>query len=726
MDFRIQEPAAVVVRARTDLRATLRSERGTEFHFVEDPLRNTFYRLGKAEFALLRALDGERTLEEAVAFAVSRHSDALNLEQSLALCKWLVDAGLATTETSQSIERVERNARKENAHRLRRVNPWFVRVSLGSPERMLKRLAPLGSLLLSRGFFYVWLAATIGSTVVVAGNWPEITSRSPLVLGWRGACRLLVIWGLLKLMHELAHALACRHVGGRVGNVGIAFVLGMPSPFVDVSTVWRCPDRRSRILVSLAGVYVETFFAALAMIAWSCSVDGVLRQTLLAGALVASVSTLVFNLNPLMRFDGYFALADWTDVANLAARSRAEALRMLQRNLLGLDEPLAERRDGGEPKWLAYYGLAAMLWRGIVVVGLFSWSLYQFGLAATLLISVIPAVIAIRQGFRGIRAAWIGPKTKFHARRAALVWSGGAVVASAAFYFCDPRVLEIPAVVEYEPLGTVRTVAPGFVREIFVRDGDHVVAGTPLIRLENESLAAEVRQTELVVQQHFTRTRMHRQAGAVAKEQAEDRQREAVEVKLTHLQERAESLIIRAPTSGRVVSRGLKDLLGRWLSEGSDVAAVGIESSKQVVAALPQNAAQAFAEADGVYTMSLKGSGRTIEVPKLHVDPRADCAVIHPALSVEQGGDIAVRRRNTSRNGADAEKTLVSEFHEPHFRLTGSLDQAAAATLASGRTATLQIRTTWHGTAVRWWSRIDAWLSGAGGDHQATADAGTL
>ena len=629
----IQEPSGVIIRARTDLRVSLRSERGTPFHFIEDSLRNQFFRLGRAEFALFEVLDGNRSLEEAVAIAATRPDiDALNFEQALSLSKWLVEAGLVSSGASQSTERHERRSESRRWNRWKQINPWFVRWTLGSPEPWLNRLQPLGELLFGRAFFALWLSAAIGAISIVAGEWQVITAQSPLDLGWRGVATLLAIWCLMKFVHETAHALACRHVGGTVGNVGIAFVLGMPSPFVEVSSVWKQRNRNGRILVSLAGVYIETFLASLSILVWHFSDDGIIRQSALATAMIAGVSTLVFNLNPLMRFDGYFALADWVDVSNLSTRAADRSAQFLRRYLLGVDERPTVRPAGAEPRWLVPFGLATISWRLLVVAGMLSLSLYKLGPYPTAVICAIPFGVWVRKSFRSIQATCCLTASGFDPRRFATSWCLLSTVIAMTLYLYDPRTIEVSAVVDYEPLSMVRTSGAGFVREVFVGDGEFVEAGRPIIRLENEELAMEIEQTRLGIQQQLAKARIHRQTGALAKEQAELLQREALEVKLTHLVLRKDHLIVTAPVSGCVVSRGIAQLLGRWLTDGSDVVALGSDSSKHVVAALPQSAAEAIGESNGDYRLRLSGSSEEILLSTLRTDPRGRLRTDSPGV----------------------------------------------------------------------------------------------
>jgi putative peptide zinc metalloprotease protein len=703
MPDQVREPGSVVLRARTDLKVECRRERGRPFWFVEDPLRGTFFRLGPAEYSLFSACDGIRTLADAAAQAAAAGSDdALDLVQAAALAKWLVETGLATTDSTEGASSLELRDQTRRRERLLRANPLFFRITLGSPDRWLTRAAPLGRLIASRAFFWAWSAAALAAVAITLGHWSALTERMPLSLGWRGGLQLLVIWSTLKLLHETAHALACRQVGGTVGLTGLAFVLGIPSPFVDVSSVWRQTDYRKRIFVSLAGVYVETFAASAAILVWYASSDAVVRQLALATALLAGVSTLVFNLNPLMRFDGYFVLADLAEMPNLAGRAGAELARIARRYLLGLEEPAPEASNC-EPRWLIAYGAAAVVWRAFVAIGLFSLAYYKFGPIGGACVAAVPMGMLCHRGHRAVRRLSAGI-VDVRATRVVASWSALAAATVVVWIWADPLVMEVPAVVEYDPLGVVRAEAPGFVCEVLVSEGESVEKGRPLVRLKNPDLAAELEETRLTLQQHVTRSRMHRQSAAIAKEQAELRLRDAVEAKLRHLTARSESLVVRAPHAGRVVSRGLGQLVGRRLAEGDEVLCLGDERSKQVIAALPQSALEAFRSSPGKPVLRISGRGDRIDVEMPRTEPRATSEVIHPALSVENGGTVPVRRRNKDRAAGETEQATVAELYEPHFRLQAALDPATAERLFAGRTAMLEVRVGWREAAAHWWS----------------------
>jgi putative peptide zinc metalloprotease protein len=717
----IAAPEGAIVTARRDLRISPRRERGDDFYFVEDPQRNKFYRLGPAEHAFFAALDGRRTIAEAAADVAASEPNALTPHESLILAGWLVSTGLASTDAGSATPSMSRD--QANARSLvSGGSVWSYRISLGSPDAWLAKFDGLGRLLFGRACFVVWSVVVVAALLQVAASWPELLKSSPIDLGRQGAMLLGSAWCGLKVLHELGHGLACRRFGGNVGVTGMAFVLGMPSPFVDVSSISRSPSKWERIAVSLAGVYVELFVAAGAMLLWSATSDSAMRQAAMSTAVVASVAsvgTLMFNLNPLMRFDGYFALSDFVEIPNLAAAGREESQRLIRRYLLGSDEPTL---TGGTPRpaWVAWYGFAATAWRWSVVASLLLLAVTKLGLPITVLIS-LPVVAAwfARRTLVPRSAHRNMPNGRRNLVRQLATVAGVAVVVGLLVCWCGPRHKELAAVVDYDPLEIVRAETAGFVRAVLVADGEQVAAGQKLVELENAELRVELARAELAIQQSLIRTRMHRRAGATAKEQAERLQRDVLEAELRELQKRNEQLTIRSQRGGTIVSHGLARALGRRVEQGDELAAIGDDGAKRLLIAVPQRLVSTIANADTqTAEVELSGHRRPLVVRLTSCEPRASLRLLHPALSTEHGGTTIVRRRAATpdelgeRGDAAGRDTTIAEAIEPCFTMRVDAEDEALHKIAAGRTAIVVVRVSWRAALEDSWLRATTWLHG--------------
>ncbi len=321
--------------------------------------------------------------------------------------------------------------------------------------------------------------------------------------------RLAAAWVLLKVLHETAHGLACKRYGGTVGSAGITLLFFMPLAYVDVTSSWRCRSKWQRIATAAAGIYAELFVASIATIVWATSSPGIVQTMALNIALTAGVSTLVFNANPLVRFDGYFILSDLLEIPNLYSCSQQWMADFVQTHVLG--------RETATPSWpqakawiIRVYAVAALAWRVLffltLALGLIGMLGHLGMVLAALLLGFawgVPAVQTVR------RLSQTAAGKPMNARRvaASMAVSAVALVIVGAILTRPGRVAA-PAVVEYAPLSIVRASAPGFVEEILVASGDAVVPGQPIAVLRNDELKAELADLELARDESLVKSRM--------------------------------------------------------------------------------------------------------------------------------------------------------------------------------------------------------------------------
>lgn len=228
-------------------------------------------------------------------------------------------------------------------------------------------------------WLFSWPAAAAALVVMliaaslVLGHFDEFRARLPELTALadvRNVVWMMVALAIVKVFHELGHALTCKHFGGEVHELGLMLLAFTPCLYCDVSDAWQMPSKKQRILISAAGIIVELVLASLAVIVWWYSQPGIINLLALNIVLISTVSTLIVNGNPLMRYDGYYIFSDLTETPNLWQRSRQVLGDFGKRTLLGLKTPRdaisPTRHDG----WLAAYGLASKVYITLVVVGI--------------------------------------------------------------------------------------------------------------------------------------------------------------------------------------------------------------------------------------------------------------------------------------------------------------------------------------------------------------------
>lgn len=361
-------------RVRAHVRFHRHRYRGRPWIVLEDPASGRCHRLDAAAAELVGLMDGRRTTQELWELACQRLGDeAATQDEAIRLLGQLHAADLLICDLSPDTEelllRRQRRADREGWQRLAR--PLSQKVALWDPDPFLVRALPWVGPLFTRtgallGTGIVALALVVGTfhaEALAAGATRDLLEPHRLA-------RMALAWLGIKSLHELAHAFAVRVWGGAVHELGVLFLVFFPVPYVDASAASAFPDKRRRMAVGAAGIAVECVIAALALLAWVQLEPGALRSLCYDLLWVGGVSTLLFNGNPLLRFDGYYVLADALEIPNLDARGRRLLAGWAQRRLLGLtDVPLPDTAPGETP-WLLGYAVAAFGYRLAVGLGI--------------------------------------------------------------------------------------------------------------------------------------------------------------------------------------------------------------------------------------------------------------------------------------------------------------------------------------------------------------------
>ena len=678
----------VVLWLRDDLSIVPQTTDGQRLYVVEDRLTGKCYRLGRAEYAIASMLDGKKSLAELVANVQANSGDngdshADDGRATLQVCKWLLQTGLA-----QIIDKQDRVPETRAIAPLwARFNPIFLRVPLLAPDRMLDRLLPWAGWVNSR-----MTAAVVAFLALIAGghlvtDWTRFSASASQIIAIEQGFYLMVCWVVLKVAHELGHGLACKHHGGYVREAGVAFLLFAPIPYVDVTSSWRLRSKWARIHIAAAGMYVEAIIGSIAILVWSHTADGVLNQLCVNVIVMATASTILFNANPLMRFDGYYMLADWLEIPNLYSRGQQFTTHLFRRWVLG--QHAAENTVPSSTttsRVVKVYGLVAWAWRTMVCLSLIC--------AASLLFHGAGIVLAVTAAI-----SWfLAPAARFAARlrlrenwpqlgRLCVVALGVTGVATILFaYTPSPFPRRSAGIIEYKPITVVRSGSPGFVREILVSPGETVAAGDVIANLENVILRDELRLVELAINESDLRSRLTRQRGEMAAHQAEQDKLLALQTQYEAKARQVESLVVRAPAAGQIVGRMLPLLLDSYLQEGDEVCRIGKENEKEVQLSIHQNDLQAFQARIGA-SVAIRGSSGVLYADLSSITPRATDHPTHPALCSSHGGPLPVRADHT-KNSPEGMRLL-----EPHFVGHVTLPISASEQLRAGQLCTISIRT---------------------------------
>ncbi|NNL85504.1 MAG: peptidase M50, partial [Myxococcales bacterium] len=351
---------------RSHVRSVRQPTRGQDWYVLEDTLSGNHHRYPKEAHGVISRFDGRLTLDEIFELAAAELGDDVPAQDLIIDLLARLDSAelLHREESHESSELLERLRTQRVKRRKERTNPLAIRVPLVDPDRWLSRLLPIANVL----FRPLPLALAIAAVFLAAGaalvNWHELThNSSERILAAENLPALVVAYLLVKLVHELGHGLVTRYWGGAVHEAGVMLLALMPMPYVDASASAVFPSRRKRIAVAGAGIAVELLISSLALFAWLLLDPGWFRTLAWQLVWLGAASTLLFNGNPLLRFDGYYILADWIGIPNLGQRASQYWAYLSKRWILRQAECQSPVDSGREEAWLAAYGFLSFFYR---------------------------------------------------------------------------------------------------------------------------------------------------------------------------------------------------------------------------------------------------------------------------------------------------------------------------------------------------------------------------
>ncbi len=698
IDHNSYEIGAIRLTLRRELAFRRQSFGGDACYVIEDTAKSQFFRIGIAEYTFASLLDGKTSIAVAVAETASRTGSAAFTEtQAAAFCSWLVDNGLASTAQSSTSDRLNQSAEKAASRRRREwLNPLMLKFPLGNPDSAIRSVHSLAGWIFGQAAFFAWLIVVITGGYFLLADWERLTASSSGVLSTQNWIWLGLSWLSLKLVHEFAHGLVCRRFDGETREAGILLLLFVPLPYVDVTSSWRFGSKWQRMSVAAAGMYAELFLAAIAAIVWATTSSPLLQHHAFNVLVTAGFVTVLFNINPLMKFDGYYILSDLFETPNLATHGQQDLLGLARRWLLGGKCPRQEWPEG-RATLIRCYGIAAFCWRIMICVSLTLAAETLFHGAGVVLAAAAVVLWVAVPLFKFTRYVVIGdPVNPPDRTRLAAV---SAIVALLGYgiwnYVPYVERLQLPAIVDYDPVDSVRVATSGFVRQILVESGDTVVAGQPLLHLENIELQTRLTETELAVaKSQLDATQFHRH-GKLAAYQVELENEVALRKQLNELQRQTSGLIVSAPQAGRVLTRQLQDFQDRWVTAGTEVCLLGADTNRSVQIVIPQSdlkRTEAIRNKD--VTVHIWGMGNHDLTGNISsIDPRGTTDLKHPALAAAAGGPLSIRPAIASETSNADDRKQQWQLLEPHFGGRVDLPNHQLDTFASGRTGYVEFST---------------------------------
>ena len=560
--------------------------RGEKWFVMQDHSTGKFYRFSPMAYYIIGLMDGKRSVQELWELAAEKFGDdSPTQDDVIRLFRQLHVGDVLLCDvppnTQELLQRGQKIARSRWLANLR--SPLFLRFPLFDPESFLTR-----TLFLTKPFFSIfgvilWLAV-VGFAVVLAGqHWPELTHNiTDRVLA---ADNLLIIWfvyPIVKAMHEFGHGYAVRNWDGEVHEMGIMLLVLMPIPYVDASSASAFREKWRRIFTSAAGILTELFVAATAMIIWVSLEPGLPRTIAFNVILIGSISTILFNANPLLRYDGYYILGDLIDVPNLSQRSIHYLQYLLKKYVYRASDAEPPYIGPGEKFWLATYSICAFIYRLFIYTAIVLFIAGKFFIVGIILALWACVTMFVFPLFKGLKYI-INSKSLRTRRFRALSITAGTVAILSLLLFSLPFPLWTNAegVVWAPEDALVRANASGFIRQIKVKPFSQVHKGQVLVECYDDELNTSLlmlrsRQQEFELRYGAALSLDPLQATIIQEELHH------IETALARIEERVKDLTVRSPAAGVFIVPEAVDLPGRYIRHGELIGYV-LASSKPVV-----------------------------------------------------------------------------------------------------------------------------------------------
>ena len=577
-------------RLRTHVRVSRHIYRGQVWYLLQDTSSGRHHRVDESAFHCIGRMDGQRTVDEIWHSLLSSLGEkAPTQDDAIEILCQLSDSGLLQCEITPDVaELFRRSLERGRKKRMSMLNPLSFKVPLFDPEALLDRLAPLARLLFRPTTAVIWAVVVLAGLLAALSNWDGIHSFAAVhMLTPRYLLLLWLCYPIIKALHELGHALAVKAWGGEVREVGVSLLLLVPVPFVDASAASAFPEKHRRVVVGAAGIMVELFLAALGAFVWLHVEDGTVRDIAFVTMLIGGMSTILFNGNPLLRFDGYYVLSDLLDVPNLGPRANSYVSYLAQR-LLGIKSVASPISGPGEEPVLFGYAVLSFAYRWFVAFLIVLWA-GHFSLWTGLMMGALVAMTMVVKPLAGLwRFLTTAPQTA-HMRGRGMAVAGG-VVAAVLIAIClvpIPFATRAQGVVWLPEQARIRAATDGFVVEMLARDGQKVQLGDPILVLRDPDLMADQQRVRAIIDRlDVEHTRAMGVNAVEAKSIAEESAAKRVE--LAQLDKRVESLRVVSTDEGTLVMPRAQDLPGSYIAKGTVLAHVLRPELIRIKVAVPQ------------------------------------------------------------------------------------------------------------------------------------------
>jgi len=637
--------APLAPRLRSHAQLHRHQYRGQTWYVLQDRSNERFHRFSPAAYAFIGLMDGQRTVQDIWELACTKlGDDAPTQPEVVQLLSQLHAADVLQCDIppdiAELLHRHERTQQKKWQRRLMSIFAW--QFPLFDPERLLQTFVSLVRPFFGWGGALLWLCIVIPAVLMGAAHWSDLTAN--LIDRITTPQNLVLLWFLfpiVKALHEFGHAFAVKAFGGEVHEMGMMLLVFSPVPYVDASASSAFPSRWQRVVVGSAGMIVELVIASVAMFVWVSAEPGTVRTLAYNTIMIAGISTVMFNANPLLRFDGYYILADLIEIPNLRQRANLYLGYLCERYLFGREEAQVPHATPGERAWFVGYSVTSFIYRIFVVVAILLFltdKLFVLGMFFAMLTAFTWFVLPLG---KGLSYLFTSPRIRRVRGRALAVSTGAMAIIIVALCFTPvPFRTRAEGVVWIPDEAIVRAGADGFVGQVVGIPGSKVSRGEVLVVCHDSVLTTQV--TVLEAQLREIEARIREQIPEnIAKAKMLEEEKHYIEEKLARSREQVQDLVITAKVDGTLVLPRAEDLPGRFVHRGDVLAHVVDLNTLTVRTIVDQSDIDLIRHSTKTVQVRLaERPAISIEAGVTRLVPAASDELPSPALGSAGGGQV--------------------------------------------------------------------------------------
>ncbi len=546
------------------------------WYLLENTVTARSHRFNPVAYQFIGLLDGKRSIHEIfdhISNLLGEH--APTQEDILRLMAQLDAADLMKTEVLTNTEELfERQSKQKSlALKQRFSSPVSQKIPLWDPDKFLNRHANKVQIFFTLGAVFFWLILVTYALSQSLLHWQQINHHFMVnALSHYNLLLLFLLYPPIKLLHELGHAFSAKLEKGEVHEMGINFLLFMPVPYVNASAATNFRNKYKRILVSSAGILVEVFLAALGILLFLATEPGIIQNIGFNIFMIGGISSLFFNGNPLLKFDGYYILADSLDIPNLYQRSAQYWRYLFQRYLLGMRHVVSPANAVGESFWFFVFSLASLAYRLSILWFICFYVTEKFFFLGIIIAVWLFFLQILLPLFKAIRFIFMNPSLKNNRNRAILSSLGLTGLFLLVFGFAPlPSYTNSEGVVWLPEEAQLKAEQEGFASELHIKNNQKVAKGSAVIQIHDPFVEAKVNIAKAKLQELQSQYRAKRGEKKFVAAQVIKEKVRVAEYELTYARKKAKNMALSANKSGMILIPDASDLPGRFIHHGEQL-----------------------------------------------------------------------------------------------------------------------------------------------------------